>query len=242
MVYSRAQDIQAGISRNGRDNMPVQATFLNSASYFLGLGTADLESVRGRIFEKAVKRGEIILLEGETSDVLYFVVSGAVKEFKTSPEGKEQILTILRPGDSFNDIAVFDEGPSGMSVEALGPVVVYGIGRRDLMAILQEYPQAALNATRALAGRARHLVSLVEDLSFKQVIARVAKILLEYVGDGAASGTRLSQQQMAAMAGTVREVVGRSLKSLEESEAIRLDRHRIVIVDKEALKNLAQVS
>jgi CRP/FNR family transcriptional regulator len=86
----------------------------------------------------------------------------------------------------------------------------------------------------------RYLVSLVEDLSFKHVIGRIAKILLEYAVDGKETGQRLTQQDMAAMAGTVREVVGRSLKILEDEGTIRLDHHRIVITDKEALKRIIE--
>ena len=85
----------------------------------------------------------------------------------------------------------------------------------------------------------RDLVALVEDLSFRQVTGRVAKILLEHAGDGTGPRSRLTQQEMAAMAGTAREVVGRSLKSLEDEGAIRLDRHRIVITDREALREMA---
>jgi CRP/FNR family transcriptional regulator len=79
--------------------------------------------------------------------------------------------------------------------------------------------------------------ALVEDLSFRQVTGRVAKILLEYAGDKKGAEPRITQRDMAAMAGTVREVVSRSLKALEEEGFIRLDRHRIVITDEAALKN-----
>jgi CRP-like cAMP-binding protein len=89
-----------------------------------------------------------------------------------------------------------------------------------------------------LAKRVRDLVSLVEDLSFRHVIGRVARILFEHIGDEADRRPRLTQQEMAAMAGTVREVVGRSLKELEEQGAIKLDRHRIIITDKEALQKV----
>lgn len=185
-----------------------------------------------------MQRGELVLIEEEPAEVLYFVASGAVKVFKTSAEGKEQILNIVRPGESFNDVSIFDGGPNPASVQAMGPVVLYGIRRSELEIILRDHPQVALNVTKVLAGQARHLGSLVEDLSFRHVIGRVAKILLEHAGDGTGARPRLTQQDMAAMAGTVREVVGRSLKALEDDGAIRLERHRIVITDKEALKDM----
>ena len=218
--------------------MAVTVEFLQSVPYFSGLSVAELDSIMEFIFEKTLQRGELVLIEEEPAEVLYFVASGAVKVFKTSAEGKEQILNIVRPGESFNDVSIFDGGPNTASVQAMGPVVLYGIRRSDLEIILRDHPQVALNVTKVLAGQARHLGSLVEDLSFRHVIGRVAKILLEHAGDGTGARPRLTQQDMAAMAGTVREVVGRSLKALEEEGAIRLERHRIVITNKEALKDM----
>ena len=94
--------------------------------------------------------------------------------------------------------------------------------------------------TTMLAARVRQLLTLVEDLSFRHVIGRVAKILLEHAGDGATSGPRLTQQDMAAMAGTAREVIGRSLRSLEDDGIIRMDRHKLVITDREALEDMVE--
>jgi CRP/FNR family transcriptional regulator len=84
----------------------------------------------------------------------------------------------------------------------------------------------------------RRLTALVEDLSFKPVIGRVAKILLENSEESPDSRPKLTQQEMAAMAGTAREVVGRSLKALEQEGVIKLERHRLVISDKEALREM----
>ena len=221
--------------------MAIQLEFLKSILYFSDLGLAELESIRKLVFEKTADRAEMVLLEGESAANLYFVASGVVKVFKTSAEGKEQILSIVRPGESFNDVPIFDGGPNPASARAMGPVLLYGIKKNDMEAILRDHPQIALNVIKVLARRVRHLVSLVEDLSFKHVISRVAKILLEHIGDETGRRPRLTQQEMAAMAGTVREVVGRSLKALEEEGAIKLDRHRIIITDKEALQKVMEV-
>ena len=221
--------------------MAVELEFLRSILYFSELSLAELESIRKLVFEKTADRAEVVLLEDESAENLYFVASGAMKVFKTSAEGKEQILSIVRPGESFNDVPIFDGGPNAASARAMGPVLLYGIRKNDMKAILRDHPQIALNVIRVLASRVRHLVSLVEDLSFRHVISRVAKILLEHVGGEMGRGPRLTQQEMAAMAGTAREVVGRSLKALEEKGAIRLDRHRIIITDKETLQKIMEV-
>jgi CRP/FNR family transcriptional regulator len=222
--------------------MAVQLEFLKSILYFSDFGLAELESIKKLFFEKTADRAEMVLLEGESAENLYFVASGVVKVFKTSAEGKEQILSIVRPGESFNDVPIFDGGPNPASAQAMGPVLLYGIKKNDMEAILRNHPQIALNVIKVLARQVRHLVSLVEDLSFKHVIGRVAKILFEHVGGEMGRGPRLTQQEMAAMAGTAREVVGRSLKALEEEGAIKLDRHRIIITDKEALQEIMEVS
>jgi len=91
-----------------------------------------------------------------------------------------------------------------------------------------------------LAEQVRELVTLVEDLSFRHVIGRVAKILLEYAGTEVENGPRLTQQEMAAMAGSAREVVGRSLKTLEENGLIKLNRHKVIITDIHALREMVE--
>jgi len=222
--------------------MTVQLDLLKRIPYFSGIGLADLESIKKLVFERSADRAETVVFEGESASSLYFVTSGAVRVFKTSTEGKEQILSIVRPKESFNDVPIFDGGPNPASARAMGPVLLYGIKRNDVEAILRDHPRVALNVTKVLAKRVRQLVSLVEDLSFRHVISRVAKILFEQISGEADRAPRLTQQEMAAMAGTAREVVGRSLKALEEQGAIKLDHHRIVIADKEALQRITEVS
>ena len=222
--------------------MVVNREFLESTPYFSGMSGAELDSIGQFFTERKVERGEIIQLEGEPVEELYFVASGAIKVFKTSAEGKEQILSIIRPGDAFNDIAIFDGEPSPVSAQAMTPVTLYGIGSNELHSLLSEHPRLSLNTTKVLAERTRQLMSLVEDLSFRHVIGRVAKVLLENAGNGTVPGARLTQQEMAAMVGSVREVVARSLKTLEAEGAIRLERHHIRIMDKNALEAMVEAS
>jgi CRP/FNR family transcriptional regulator len=199
------------------------------------------------MFEQSIERGDMVLLEDDPSEAIYFVVSGAVKVFKTSIEGKEQILCLLRVGESFNDVPILDGGPNLASAIAMTPIVLYGMTRSDIEELLRENPRIAMNVIRVLSKKVRHFVSMVEDLSFRDVTSRVAKLLLEYATDhgGPEEGTqrpRLTQQEMAAMVGTAREVVGRSLKVLEEEGAIRMDRHRIVVTNRKALQQMSGVA
>lgn len=223
--------------------MAARIEFLEEIPYFSELSPADQEDFRQYTFEKCFSRNELIIIEGEPSETLYFLASGAVKTFKVSPEGKEQILRILRPGDALNDVAVLDGGPNYASAQAMDPVIVCGILSSDLGILLAGRPTIALKIIRILAERVRQFVSLVEDLSFRDVSSRVAKLLLQYADTEADSQKkmasltpRLTQYEMAAMIGTAREVVGRSLRFLEAEGIIRIERHRIIIVDYEALK------
>ncbi|MDD4859126.1 MAG: Crp/Fnr family transcriptional regulator [Dehalococcoidales bacterium] len=220
--------------------MTVQIDLIKTNPYFANLSPAELDAVAKLLFEKTAERDDILLFEGEPARVLYFVVSGVVKVFKTSAEGKEQILNLVQPGGSFIDVPVSADGANLASAGALNTVSLYGIKKEDFAKILQTYPQVARNTVNVLSRVVRNLVTLVEDLSFRDVTGRVAKILLEYARN-ADHGARLTQQEMAAMAGTVRELVGRSLRTLEAEKLIRFDRHRIIITDEKALRQAAGI-
>lgn len=222
-------------------NMSTLGEFLASIPYFKGLGESGISSISRYVYEKKAGRGEILLDEGDVADALYFVAQGVVKVFKTSADGKEQILRIIRPGESFNDVPVLNGGVSLTSASAMGPVTLYAIKKADLEKVMRESPQIAFNIIDVLSQRVVELISLVEDLSFRHVTGRVAKMLLEYAGDKTGERPRLTQQEMAAMIGTAREMVGRSLKNLESDGVIRMERNRIIITDQKALRETAGV-
>ncbi|TES89278.1 MAG: Crp/Fnr family transcriptional regulator [Dehalococcoidia bacterium] len=232
-------NLEAGIIL---DDMMAEADCLQLSAYFSGLDSEELDSIREHMFKKSVARGEVIIFEGEPATAIYIVISGVVKVFKTSTDGKEQIIYLARPGDSFNDVPVFGGGLNLASAEAIMQVNLCGIKKDELKAILLENPKLAENVLKVLSQRVEQMVSLVEDLSFRRVTGRVAKILLENAEDTNGQRHRLTQQEMAAMAGTAREMIGRSLKLLEDEGKVRLERNRIVITDKKALGEIAGVS
>ena len=208
--------------------------------YFTGVDASQMGGIPHMFSEKSFIKGQTIVAEGERDESLHFVSSGVVKIFKTSTEGKEQIIKLARPGESFIDIAVFSDGPSPYSAQALGTItMVYKINKNDLMPVMKTNWKVAMNAIETLAEQSRLLLTLIEDLSFKNVTNRVAKNLLQHAAQGPEGMPRLTQYEMAAMAGTAREVVGRSLKTLEDTGAIKLERHRIVISNKKYLEQLA---
>jgi CRP-like cAMP-binding protein len=209
---------------------------------FAPLSADDMARVAAVTVERHYERGDIIILEGDRGGALYFVRSGLIKVFKSSPGGKEQVLRLIEAGRTFNDVPALDAGPNPASAAALEPSVVYATGGAELRRLIVERPGVALATVQALAGALRHLITLVEDLSFRHVTARVAKILIEQDASAVASGAsgkavhRLTQQEMAAMAGTAREMVGRALKELEATGAIRIQRGRITVVNRARLE------
>lgn len=221
--------------------MAIQIELVKANPYFTGLSSAELSNIGRYFFEKTAERGDMLIFEGEPARLLYFVISGVVKVFKTSAEGKEQILLLARPGDSLNDVPVLG-GVNLASAEAMSAVSLYGIKKDDFAVVLKEYPQLARNTIEVLSRVVQDLIALVEDLSFRDVASRVAKILLQNAENTGGHGQRLTQQEMAAMAGTARELVGRSLRTLEGENVIRLDHHRIIITKKQALKEMAGLS
>ena len=215
--------------------------FLGTLSVFAGVTPLELETISLRMLEKNLARGEMLLYEGDESSTLYFVAHGVIRLFKTSVEGKEQVISIVRPGEMFNMVSVFDGGPIPISAQALGHAIVYEITRDDLDDILCRNPKLAMNIIHILAQRTRSLISLIEDLSFRSVVSRVAKILLENLSDQSNQTHHITQREMAAMAGTAREVVARSLKCLESSGFIEMHNHRIVIRSKKGLEQVAEL-
>jgi len=220
--------------------MTPKAAFLESNPYFFGLDTDKLEIIGRLITERSVKKSEIVYLAGEPANILYFVVSGVIKLFSMSFEGKEQILNLVCPGQSFDDIAVFDGSVHPASAQAIMESVLYGIERNYLESLMSELPQFARNVIRVIASQTRRYISLVEELSFKNVGGRLASILLEYGGDTVTPClSQLTHHDIAAMAGTAREVIGKTLRDFAHKGIISLDGRRIVITDVETLRDMA---
>ncbi len=219
--------------------MSVDIEYLKSIDYFKDCSEDELDYIKRYLGEKKYSKGELIMMQGSPPDYLYFVVSGAVKVYKTSEDGKEQVLHITPRGDSFGDIGIFDAGPVPAAMMAMTPTLLYYIQKDDLYMILQKFPKVALNALRALAIRVRRDSRLVEELSFTQVINRVAGLLRKYIEWEAEAGIHLTQQDMANMVGTSREMVNKSIKYMEDRGAIRTTRRGIDILDKDLLKEIA---
>jgi CRP/FNR family transcriptional regulator len=211
---------------------------LRSLPYFRPLDEGTLASIATVTVRRLYQPDEVIFLEGEPCAGLFAVHSGHVKIYKVSPEGREQILTIIGPRDSFNDVAVFDGGPNPANAQAMDATEVCVIERPALVRLFDRYPKLAQAVVAVLAARCRMLVGMVEDLSLRSVTGRLAKLLLDQAAQGQ-DAVPLTRQQMAARLGTIREMVSRALRELEDEGLVSRDGRQIVIADRAALERRA---
>ncbi len=220
--------------------MPSRVDFLRSVPYFANLSEGEMAQIDKELLERTFAKGQMLFLEGEPCEGLYLVRSGQVRIFKSSPEGRELVLLMTRPGDSFNDAPAFDGGSNPASASALETSTIYIIPRQVLLSLLASCP-AAVAIINGLAARLRHLTTVVEDLSFRSVTSRLAKLLLELAvaGGGSSPVPRLTQDEMAAMVGSVRDVIGRVLRALEKTGAVRIEGHRILVLKPDLLRKMA---
>lgn len=177
--------------------------------------------------------GAVIQLEGDPAESMYVVTDGYVKISRTSPGGREQVLSIIPTGGHFNTVPMFDGGVCPASATALTDVALLALPREPLRHMVEQHPSLALALLKEFTGHLRHLVDLVDRLALHSVQGRLASLLLEQA-ENAERGTPappLTQAEMAARLGTVREMVGRTLKNFEALGLIRLDRGMITLLD-----------
>ena len=221
--------------------MPIEINMLRKIPYFSSLATEDLKQVALFTVERHFNRGDLMLIAGENDGSLCYVCSGLVKVYKTSPEGKEQVLRLIGAGSTFNDVPALDGGPNPANVAAVESSSIYVIRRSGLHQLIKTRPEVAEAVVLTLAKTLRHLVALVEDLSLRHVTARVAKILLdrEQSDQQGQHAHRFTQSEMAALVGSTREVVGRALKELEAAGAIEMLHGQAIVLNQERLHILA---
>ena len=180
--------------------------------------------------------GHILYLEGEPAEALFILEHGWVRATRMSLDGREQAMQFLRSGEIFGDIAVFTGTSYPCTVAALEPVDVWMVEKQMILDLVAQHPELAMAVTRRLGDRVLYYIGLVEDLSLRSVEARVANTLLKHadVIDGRLVVRRQAWttfDEMATRLGTVRDVLSRVLKTLEEEGMLRVERHEIVILD-----------
>nr|WP_320009771.1 Crp/Fnr family transcriptional regulator [uncultured Desulfobulbus sp.] len=212
---------------------------LAASLLFQGLTQEHLEKVSSITIRKSYKKGETIFFEGDPGIGFYMVSKGQVKIFKTSFEGKEQILHIFGPGEPFGEVPVFHGNPFPANALALSACETLFFPRAEFVELITAHPSLALNMLAVLALRLRRFTTQVENLSLKEVPGRLASHLLYLMEE---QGRRdqitldIPKGQLASLLGTSSETLSRIFSKMSDEGLIRVEGKTIVILDEEGLK------
>ncbi|UCC77781.1 MAG: Crp/Fnr family transcriptional regulator [Anaerolineales bacterium] len=218
--------------------MAVDVESLSQMPFFSRLGEDALRRVALQVQKRTFSPGQLIVLEGESCGSVYLVAKGLVRVRRLSPDGREQVLAYLGPGGSFNLVPALDGGPNLATTDSVREATLYAIPCQTLRQMVREHQEMALAISEHLAAEVRRLSDMVELLALHTVRSRLARFLLTTAQD-ADSPRPWTQQDIAAHIGTVREMVGRSLRAFSEEGWIRRQRGRIIILDRQGLEHEA---
>jgi CRP/FNR family transcriptional regulator len=210
---------------------------------FKGLSPKQCTALGAIAVRKYYSRGQNFFAEGDDGIGFYIVLSGKVKVFKLSPEGKEQIFHILEAPEPFAEAAVFAGEHYPASAQALSETLVLFFPRQKFVELINQEPSLALSMLALLSRRLRKLTMLVESLSLKEVPGRLAAYLLylhEHNHDTATIELDISKNQMAGLLGTIPETLSRILKRMNDENLIKVTTRSIAILDKKGLADLSQ--
>lgn len=187
-------------------------------------------------------RGDPIFFEGDRCLGFFLVQSGRVKVYKTSPDGKEQILHWFEEGDRFAEVPAFDGGYYPASASALEKTQLLLIPNQALLALVEQYPSLAFNLLASLSRHLRRFANLIDTLSLKDVSSRLAGYLLELSDreGGDHIELDLAKGQLAAFLGTIPETLSRTFAKLVQAQLIEIEGRQVQIRDRHSLQRLAE--
>jgi len=210
---------------------------------FQGLTPEHHKQLASIAVRKPFKKKQTIFAEGDAGNGFYLVISGRVKVFKISREGKEQILHIIGPGEPFGEVPVFSGEHFPAHAQAMEETRSFFIPRRAFIDLIKKNPSLAMNMLAVLSKRLRRFSALVEDLSLKEVPGRLSAYLLYLSETGGRSPhltLDISKTQLASLLGTIPETLSRILARMSSEDLIASQGQRTIkILDREGLKELA---
>jgi CRP/FNR family transcriptional regulator len=211
---------------------------------FSGLTERELGFLAQRTVPRHYSSGETVFGEGEPCSGLYVVESGNVRIFKSSPNGREHVLSIDGPGSSIAELPLFDGEAYPASAAAVDEVTLLFVSKQDFQALCLAHPQVPLKVLRVVSARLRRLVGIIEELSFTTVRHRLASYLLRLAQksgkrtpDGVVVTLPITNQELAAQIGTVRELVSRNLSRLQAAGMLKTHGRNVLIYDLKALED-----
>lgn len=219
---------------------------LNATQLFGSVLETALRELALKTRERRLTRGELLFSAGDRAAGLFVVVSGTMRAYRQTREGREQTMHVESAGATLAEVPVFDGGPYPSTVQAEEDSVVLFVPRQAFRRFLTTNPEAALAALAVLARRLRSVSGLAEQLALTDVAQRVAAMLAEEattqageLKNGVSFSLPLRHQSIAARLGSVREVITRQLHRLIDDRVIAVRGHRVVVLDAAMLRSRA---
>jgi len=213
---------------------------IQSCPLFAGTSAEDVELLLDVARERKHNRGELLFSQGEEAEGFFLVCEGRVKIYKLSPDGKERILHIVQPGQSFAEAAIFGDGLYPAFAEPLETTRLVFFPRQEFLELLHAHAQIAINMIGGLSRFLRQFAMQIEDLTFKDVPSRLARYLLDLADDAERVTLPITKTQLASRLGTVSETLSRTLRKLSDEEIISVQGKQIELLDYDRLIDLAE--
>jgi len=216
---------------------------LRRVAIFADLSETELQFLAERAVPRGYDTGEQMFAEGEPCTGLFIVEAGAIKIFKSSATGREQVLSVEGPGSSVAELPVFDGGNYPASTMAAKPTRVLFISKQDFYSLCLVHPKVALKVLKVVGARLRKLVGIIEELSFTTVRSRLISFLVRLSREGKKTARGIeaplpaSNQELASHIGTVRELVSRNLSRLQAEGLISIEGKTVIIPDQVKLQS-----
>ena len=219
---------------------------LARCEFFSEFSAVDRRALAAFSSLKRLDAGEVLFEEGQPCQALHLVLAGEVKMNKISPEGKEQVIRRLGPGQLFGAAALFTpQGAYPATAEALHPSVVLKVPKAQLIPFLKRRPDMFLKVLAFVSQHLQDMMRLAESVSLDTVPKRAADLLLTLAKKdgtprpGQVLQLKSSQAELAAELGTVREVLGRALHQFQKQGWLEIKGRKIVLLDPQALEKAA---
>ncbi len=222
--------------------MTPEESIVRKAPLFTALEEFAALSLHASMDSVKISKGSILFAEGDEGDHLYVIVEGKIKLGTSSGDGRENLLSILGPGEMFGELSLFDPNPRTSTATAVTDAKLLSLGQTKLIPWLTENPRVSLNLLASLAQRLRRTNEAVGDLVFSDVPGRVAKALIDLgerfgkqTDDGLLVNHDLTQEELAQLVGASRETVNKALADFAGRNWLKLDGRAVLITDLERL-------
>ncbi len=216
---------------------------LRSCQLFIGLPAADIEAIASFIIPKHLSKGDYLFREGDRSEGFYIVQKGAINVHRVSAAGKEQVIHVFCPIESFAEATLATEGGYPADARATESSIVLLVPKKDFVDLLRKRPELALRMLGSMSQHLRVIVGLLDDLMLKNMETRLANWLLKRCPRPASDRSveiklDRTKRVLAAEMGTTGETLSRTLGKFRDQKLLRIVDKRIIVTQPRKLDAL----